>query len=136
VNAYATAVDTRDWALFRSLFTERVFIDVRSLDPTRYGEISIEALLDLCRPLEGFSATQHASSNHVHTINGDEATCVSYMQARHFLKRPDGDFHCSLYGYYVYSLIRTATGWKIHKYILQSKAQEGDPRVFEWAGLF
>ena len=135
LHTYATAVDRRDWALFRSLFTDQVFIDMRSFAPDRYGEIGVDQLLDLAKPLGNFSATQHISSNHTHRIDGDEATCVSYMQAGHFLKRPDGDFHCFLYGYYTYSLVRTAAGWKICKYAMNITAQEGDPRVFAWAGM-
>jgi hypothetical protein len=136
VNAYATAVDTRDWGLFRTLFTDRVFIDMRSLDPTRYKEISAAELLDLAKPLANFDATQHLSSNHRHAIDGDQATCVAYMHASHFLKRDGGDFYCVLTGYYTYSLVRTAAGWKISKYALQVTGQHGDPRVFAWAGIF
>jgi hypothetical protein len=135
VNTYATAVDTRDWALFRSLYTDRVFIDMSSVDPTRVKEMSAEELVDLARPLAKFTATQHASSNHRHKIDGDTATCVSYMQARHFLKWEGADYYYHIYGYYTYTLVRTAAGWKISKYTMTVTAQEGDPRVFKWSGI-
>jgi hypothetical protein len=135
VIAYATAVDQRDWVVFRSLFTDRVLVDMRSFDPTLHREIGADELVALARRLSAFDATQHISANHVHRIDGDRATCVSYMQASHFLKRPDRDFHCILYGYYTNSLVRTDTGWKICEYALTVTAQQGDPRVFEWAGF-
>jgi hypothetical protein len=135
VHAYASAIDRRDWAAFRSLFTDRVFIDMRSFDPTRYREVGADELLELAKPLGQFDATQHMSSNHVHRIDGDQANCTTYMQAGHFMKRADGDFSCFLYGYYTYDLTRSATGWKIRRYALNITGQQGDPRVFEWAGM-
>ena len=135
LHTYASAVDRRDWPLFRSLFTERVIVDMRSFAPDRYFEIGVDELLELARPIDRFDATQHTSTNHLHRIDGDKATSVSYMQAGHFVKRPDGDFNCFLYGYYTTSLVRTDAGWKIREYALTITAQQGDPRVFEWAGM-
>ena len=135
VNAYATAVDRRDWDLLRSIFTDRVFFDFRSFDPGLYREVTAEELVEIAKRLSAFDATQHISANHAHTINGDSATCISYMHAGHFLKRPDGDYFCFLYGYYTNALVRTEAGWKINRYALTVTAQHGDPRVFEWAGL-
>lgn len=135
VTAYATAVDRRDWSLFGSIFTDRVFLDFRTFDPDLYREVTVEELVELARRLSAFDATQHISANHAHTIDGDRATCVSYMHAGHFLRRPDGEHVCFLYGYYTHSLVRTDAGWKIDRYALTVTAQHGDPRVFEWAGI-
>jgi hypothetical protein len=132
---YAAAVDRRDWALFRSLFTDRVFLDFRTFDPSLYREMDADEVVDLARKLAAFDATQHISANHAHTIEGDRATCVSYMQAGHFLTRPDGQHACFLYGFYTNELVRTAAGWKIERYALTVTAQQGDPRVFEWVGF-
>lgn len=135
VNAYATAVDGRDWDLFRSLFAERLFLDFRSFHPSLYREISIDELVEMTRLIAGFDATQHLSANHVHRFAGDRATCVSYMHAGHFLKRDGEDHACFLYGFYTYELERGFEGWKIDRYGLQITAQHGDPRVFEWVGM-
>jgi hypothetical protein len=135
LNTYAAAVDTRDWALFRSLFTDPVFIDFRSFHPSLYRELPVDELVDITRGIAAFDATQHLSANHVHTIAGERATCVSYMHAGHFLKRDGQDHACFLYGYYTYELQRAATGWKVDRYGLQITAQHGDPRVFEWVGM-
>ena len=135
VNAYATAVDTRDWDLFRSLFAERLFLDFRSFHPSLYRELAIDELVDMTRLIASFDATQHLSANHVHRLAGDRATCTSYMHAGHFLKRDGQDHACFLYGYYTYELARGAAGWKIDRYGLQITAQHGDPRVFEWVGM-
>jgi hypothetical protein len=135
VNAYATAVDSRDWDRFRSLFTASVFIDFRSFDPRLYRQLSLDELVAITRNLAAFDATHHLSANHAHTIEGDRARCVSYMHAGHFLTHAGEQHVCFLYGYYTYELQRMQAGWKIDRYGLQVTAQHGDPRVFEWAGL-
>jgi hypothetical protein len=85
------------------------------------------------KQLPRFYATQHLSSNHVHRINADEASCVSYMQAGHFMKWEDHDYACFPYGHYTNLLTRTDTCWKIRKCTLMVTASVGDARVFVWA---
>jgi len=135
VHAYATAVDRRDWDLFRSLFTDPVFIDFRWFHPSLHRALSLDELVANTRGIAAFDATQHISSNHVHRLAGDRATCVSYMHAGHFLKRDGVEHACFLYGYYTYELLRTAGGWKVDRYGLQVTAQFGEPRLFEWVGM-
>ena len=45
VISYACAVDQRDWTILRSIFTDRVFLDFRSFDPTLYREVPAEEAL-------------------------------------------------------------------------------------------
>src|SRR5262245_28969903 len=81
---YATGIDRRDWTLFRSCFADEVELDFTSWSG---GEVrrtdADEWVAGVAAVLSGFDATQHISSNHVHTIAGDRATCVSYMIAHH-----------------------------------------------------
>jgi hypothetical protein len=135
VNTYATAVDTRDWALFGSIFADSLFLDFRSFRPSLYKQVTREELIEISKSVEAFDATQHLSANHRHSFQGDRATCTSYMHAGHFLKRDGVDHACFLYGYYTYELLRDGAGWLIDKYGLQITAQFGEPRVFEWAGM-
>ena len=135
VTAYATAVDTQDWDLFRSLFMDRLHLDFSTFHPSLKRDLSIDELLDITKKMAGFDATQHLSTNHRHTIEGDRATCVSYMHAGHFMTRDGKKYACFLYGYYTYGLQRAGEGWKIDSYGLTVTAEYGDPRVFEWAGL-
>jgi hypothetical protein len=135
VIAYASAVDRRDWGRLRSLFMDRVFLDFRTFDPSLYREMDADEVVELARRLAAFDATQHISTNHACTIDGDHASCVSDMQAGHFMTRPDGRYACFLYGYYTDHLVRTDAGWKIDRYALTVTAQQGDARVFEWAGF-
>ena len=134
VYRYATAVDTRDWPLYKSCFMENVEIDFSSWNPEAKAKLSSDQWTQMVKEgVSGFETTQHISSNHVHTIDGDRAVCVSYMQAEHFLKTDEGMKECTLGGYYTNDLIRTGDGWKISKCWLTVTWSRGDYGVFEMA---
>ena len=84
--------------------------------------------------LSGFDATQHISSNHVHTIEGAAATCVSYMVALHHVVEGDQRQMHGLGGYYTNRLRREADGWKIHACRLNVTWEMGDRGLFQIAG--
>ena len=135
VHAYATGLDRRDWALYRSIFTDRIEMDFESAG-IRPGAYEAEQWVgDAKRLFAGFSATQHTSSNHVHEVRGDEATCVSNMQAEHFVEREaddglaEGENRWTIGGYYVNELVRTGDGWKLCKVTLNVTWSTGNPAV-------
>lgn len=130
---YATALDTRDWGLLRSILTDRVRIDYTSFDPALDLEMDADEWVHRVRGLAGFDATQHLSTNHRHHIDGDSATCISYMHAGHFLRHEGVDHACFLYGYYTSALVRTPAGWRVREVKLTITARQGDERVFGWA---
>jgi hypothetical protein len=132
VHAYATGLDRRDWALFRSIFSDSIEMDFESvgLRPAVYD--AGEWVRDAARLFAGFEATQHTSSNHVHTVTGDHATCVSNMQATHFIAPEPGDdfdeakHRWTIGGYYDNSLVRTVDGWRLAKVRLNVTWQTGN----------
>lgn len=85
------------------------------------------------RLFAGFAATQHTSTNHVHDVRGDAATCVSSMQAEHFVAPgPEitaGAERWTIGGYYVNELVRTSAGWKLCKIALRVTWSTGNPEV-------
>ena len=134
VYRYATAVDTRDWALYKSCFTDIVEIDFSSWNPDVKATLPSDQWAQMVKAgISGFETTQHTSSNHVHTIHGDRAICVSYMQADHFLRTDDGMKECTLGGYYTNELVRTDDGWKISRCTLTVTWSRGDYGIFELA---
>ena len=72
-------------------------------------------------------------TNQVITLNGDEATCVAYVQARHHLPNETGGSDQVMYGYYTNRLVRTAGGWKIRARKLTVTWNEGNMHIFELA---
>ena len=135
VYAYATGLDRRDWVLFRSIFTDSIKMEFDSAG-IRSGTYGADDWVRSAKRLfAGFSATQHTSTNHVHDIRGDQATCISNMQAEHFVERNsenalnEGEDRFTLGGYYVNELIRQPEGWKLTEVTLNVTWRAGNPRV-------
>lgn len=130
---YATSMDTKDWALYRSCFTDDVELDMRSFDPETPTSLPFDDWVNWLSVAVRNLRTQHISSNHVITINGDAATCVSYMQATHYFPNDCGDNSFTVGGYYTNDLVRTAGGWKIRKCKLTVTWSEGNRHVLALA---
>lgn len=132
VHAYATGLDRRDWKLFRSIFTDTIEMDFRSVGLREARFDADDWVRDAARLFAGFETTQHTSSNHVHEIQGDHATCVSNMQATHFIAPEPQDGldaagrRWTIGGYYVNQLVRTVEGWKLAKIQLNVTWQTGN----------
>ena len=135
VNRYATGIDRRQWDLYRSCFTDPVTIDFSSFAGEGEAEtISVDDWVARVRgTLSGFDATHHQSSNHVHSIEGDDATCVSYMVAEHFLPNHLGDNFITLGGYYTNQLVRQEGEWKITNCKLTVTWNRGNRDLFRLA---
>ena len=135
VHAYATGLDRRDWKLFRSIFVDNIEMQFGSLGIRSGAYTADDWVRSAKRLFAGFSATQHTSTNHVHEVRGDEATCISNMQAEHFVDREPGDGlgegeeRWTIGGYYVNELVRHADGWKLAKVTLNPTWKSGNPEV-------
>ena len=111
-NRYAMGVDTRDAELHGSCFTEELEVDMSGMGMGEPLKISGKAWAEQAVSLvSGFEATQHIITNHRISIEGDQATCVAYVQATH--QNPDSVW--TVAGYYTNKLVRTAEGWKINR---------------------
>jgi len=133
VLGYATGLDRHDWALYRSIFTDEIEMDFVSVGIAA-GVYKADDWVRRARTLfAGFRATQHTSTNHVHTIRGDEALCVSNMQAEHFIEpeagAPPGSERWTIGGYYENELVRTTAGWKLRRMKLVVTWSQGNPDV-------
>jgi 3-phenylpropionate/cinnamic acid dioxygenase small subunit len=134
---YATGIDMRDWSLYRSCFADEVYIDFTSWSGGEPQRMTADRWVVSVRSgLAGFDATQHISTNHVITLHGDDAVCVSYVQAQHVLRDvldADGDSTFTLGGYYQNDLVRTSDGWKIRRCRLTVMWTTGDRHLFALA---
>jgi 3-phenylpropionate/cinnamic acid dioxygenase small subunit len=129
--AYATGVDGRDWALYRSIFTDMIDIDFSTWSGLK-TRMSADAWVAIVRAtLSCFDATQHNITNHVITVNGDEADITANMIARHSFK---GELQ-SLGGFYTHHLLRASPGWKIAACKLVITWEQGDRTLFDRARL-
>src|SRR4029077_11713857 len=86
VYRYATGVDRRDWALYRSLFADTVTIDFSSygpdLPPRQMN--ADEWVAGGKDPLfTGLAAAQHSMTNPLATIDADASAITVYVRAQH-----------------------------------------------------
>lgn len=103
---YATGIDSRNWDLFRTCFTEDAQLDYGVLGTwnsreavTRFMEVSHSG------------PSQHRLSNFAITIEGNQARARTYVDAIVF--GPGGWGGAQTIGYYDDELVHSAEGWQI-----------------------
>ncbi|MGW3652998.1 nuclear transport factor 2 family protein [Streptomyces sp. NPDC000878] len=105
---YATGIDRRDWALFRTCFTEDCDADYGDIGRW-HGADAITAWMDEAH--QRWGTTMHRITNQAVSGEGDRATARSYVDA--LLMSPDGRTGTRAVGYYDDNLVRTDESWKI-----------------------
>ncbi len=130
---YATAVDTKDWDLYCTCFTEDAHIDYESAGGIK-GPLS-EVVAWLEKALATFPMTQHVVCNRVIEIDGETATARSIFYNP--MSLPDGEAKPKLWfegGYYNDKLVRTAEGWKIRERLEESSYSTMRQKVLQPKG--
>jgi hypothetical protein len=107
---YATGIDSKDWPLLRTCWTDEIDVD--------YGDLghfaTAEALTDLMRQIhDGMGPTYHRITNLVITPDGDRATARSYVHALLMAIPDDSASWVEALGHYDDELVRTPDGWRI-----------------------
>jgi SnoaL-like domain len=134
VYRYATGVDRRDWALYRSLFADTVAIDFSSYRPDPPRQMSADEWVAGLVPLfTGLAATQHSMTNPLATIDGDTAAITMYVQARHVFDPTDAASWFTIGGYYEDTLARVDGRWLLTGVQLRVTWRAGDPGIMELA---
>jgi hypothetical protein len=132
---FATAVDTLDMALYRSIFAEEAEFDFSSFSGLPASIVAIDDwIAGIDGFLRGFDATQHLMSNFVIEVAGDAATVTVQAQAEHALANSGGDDTVSLGGHYTFRLARRAEGWKITACRLTARWHRGNRQLYALAG--
>jgi hypothetical protein len=88
-NRYAQGLDCKDWALVRSCFSDKVFIDYGGIsDPTGSPDVarnSDDWLKVLQGVINGFDITRHTITNHRPLISDSAVSCSAYLIADHVI---------------------------------------------------
>jgi 3-phenylpropionate/cinnamic acid dioxygenase small subunit len=110
LNRYATGIDSKDWPLFRSCWTDDIDVD--------YGDLgrftTADELTDLMTKLhDSMGPTYHRMSNFVIDVDGDRATVRSYVHAVLMLRPGDSANWVDAVGHYDDVFVRTPEGWRI-----------------------
>jgi hypothetical protein len=123
---YAMGVDRRDWVMFAGCFTDPVHADFSAGGVPAETVARDELVARISFALNGFTATQHISPNHVIEFDEndpDRAVCYSYMFAQHLIKGSGNGEYYLLRGSYTNHMLRTADGWRIER-IIQHRSWE------------
>lgn len=106
---YARAVDTRDWTLFRSCFTNDVVADYSDIG----SWVGIDALTKfMVEGHLGMGPTLHRLTNFEIEIEGERAHALTYVHAVTVLASHADDWFDTV-GSYEDQLIREADDWRI-----------------------
>ncbi|WNG87218.1 nuclear transport factor 2 family protein [Mycobacterium sp. ITM-2016-00317] len=108
LSKYARAVDTRDWDLWRSLFTDDAVVDYSSAGAVAGSRDEVAAWLE--QALSAMQMMQHFISNIEAEIDGDTAQVRAMFYNPMQLPGMDELSYCG--GYYHHTLVRTPDGWR------------------------
>ena len=122
---YATALDSRDWALLQTVFLPNAQVQYPG-SPHLDGYEETRAFCELA--LSRYRATQHLLGNHEASVTGDDAIASCSLQALHAEPEEKGGAIFMLWGGYQDRLTRTGDGWRIAERTLTSTHTE------RWAG--
>ena len=110
---YAMGIDSRDFGLLRSVFSENIVMDFEDYNGMPKAKLKADEWVESCKPLFlGLDSTQHIMTNPIVEVEGDRASCRMQMQATHFFR--DGDQkEFSIGGYYEDKLLHNGEQWSI-----------------------
>jgi hypothetical protein len=115
LHRYALAIDTADWVLLRSLFSDDARADYSSVGQYVEGDSEVrgaDAIVAwLQAALAPFPDVLHFMSNHLVDLHGDRAETVSYMHV----------LHMEMGGIYRCEARRTPGGWKLSRLSLEER---------------
>jgi 3-phenylpropionate/cinnamic acid dioxygenase small subunit len=105
---YATGIDRRDWALFRTAFTDDCELDYGEIG-TWNGVDAVTKFMDEAHAMAG--QTMHRLTNQAITVDGDRADARTYVDG--LIMAADNDSGVNAVGVYDDELVRTSDGWRI-----------------------
>jgi hypothetical protein len=109
---YATGIDFKDWAMFRSCWTDEVDLDYGEVGHFTDPDAFTELFAQVHNPM---GPTYHRLSNFVVATDGDAATARTYVHAVLMVTPGDNAGWVDVVGHYDDELVRGADGWRIRR---------------------
>jgi hypothetical protein len=128
LDAYARGIDTKDFALVLSLFTEDAALDYTAFGGPKGGPA--EVFDWIAKATAAFPMTQHHITNRIYDIDTDKASARSDLLAVMGMGAADGKMNLMLTGgVYRDTFVRTPSGWKISERVCDSGWIAGGPEA-------
>lgn len=129
---YGTAVDTRDWELFRTCFVPNATADFGL-----WGRVEgVDAIIGAAKPvMEGMDMTQHTMINHSVAFDGSgaAATATCGLIAEHLFLTSAGHSMSTTRGVYRDRFVSVDGEWRIEHRFLDVTWREGNVGIFNEA---
>jgi len=123
---YARACDSRDWAMFETVFAPDVMVEFRGF-PTLEGRDAVIAIIRSL--LGGCGATQHLVGNFVVTSAGKSAESRCYVRAFHAGLGDRAAVTYELMGEYRARWRRLPEGWRSTYWTIDVQWELGDRSI-------
>lgn len=114
---YARGVDSEDWDLWKSVFTEDAFVDYTSAGAPAGSRDEIADFL--AKAMAALSMKQHYITNIEIELDGDRARVRAMFYNP--MKFPHLDELSFCGGYYHHDCVRTAEGWKSERLVEENQ---------------
>jgi len=121
---YATAIDSRNWALLESCFTPDAEVHYPGAAPL-HGPTAVARFCE--EALRPYRATQHLLGNYTVEVSGDVAATSVSLQATHVTPRSEGGGIFVLGGTYRDRVVRSDGQWRIAERTLTTTWTERRP---------
>jgi len=132
--SFAAGIDFRDWALYRSVFTDEIDVDYSSYRAGSVARMKADDWVARARSLfPVFDATQHSLANPRIRVAGDTAEARTYVRSDHLLRNDEGSSRFTIGGHYVHRLVRDGATWRICAVTLTVTWNEGNRHVLALA---
>ncbi|WP_329578452.1 nuclear transport factor 2 family protein [Kitasatospora sp. NBC_01250] len=123
--------DLRAWDRLGEVMAEKVALDYSSFGAGAPAEVSRADLIASWRSLlGGMKATQHILTNHLVTVEGDQAICTAHFHATHVVDLALGDNTYTLGGRYRFGLRLVEDAWQIESIVMTALWASGNREIF------
>ena len=130
---FGRALDTGDWAAYRSCFADRFRVNFTRL--TGQPEVWVDADLwtRFAELILSPVRRHHQYSNLTITLDGDRADALIYMVARHWKAVDSGSAEYTQIGWYENGFERLAGEWKITRLLHTFSWIDGNGALFDFS---
>lgn len=110
---FGRALDQHDWTAYRDCFADEIEVDFADLTGRPPVRVAADRWTDFARAALDPVRCLHQYSNHLVHVQGDSATSVLYMEAKHFRATDRGGSENVQHGWYENDFARIDGRWRI-----------------------
>jgi hypothetical protein len=116
VGIYSYAMDARDWTRYRTIWADRVEVDLSEAGLASTAGLELDAdawVAAIAAFFEEMTASNHVKIPISFEFDGDRCTVLCLMRGKHFMSTDTGTPFHEVVGYYRDEFVRTDQGWRL-----------------------